>query len=108
MFQFYLSSIKRAQKETGKAVVYMFQFYLSSIKRIRLDAIRKDGSRFNSTLVQLKAGCLGKDVEVLMLFQFYLSSIKSFRLQTVIDPSPSFQFYLSSIKSPLLNQNHHE
>ena len=55
-------------------------------------------TRFNSTLVQLKAK-LGMRCSIPEnKFQFYLSSIKSFAPKQLASALSPFQFYLSSIK----------
>ena len=57
--------------------------------------------RFNSTLVQLKAGRTFLTIKYSRQFQFYLSSIKSSPPRSHSADIFKFQFYLSSIKSPI-------
>ena len=57
--------------------------------------------RFNSTLVQLKAGRTFLTIKYSRQFQFYLSSIKSSQPRSHSADIFKFQFYLSSIKSPI-------
>ena len=54
LFQFYLSSIKRAVARFMCRKNTLFQFYLSSIKSKPDSIIELDKQSFNSTLVQLK------------------------------------------------------
>ena len=76
MFQFYLSSIKRADVGICRTVKIKFQFYLSSIKR---KGFLKEHY------------CNG-------MFQFYLSSIKRLMLFLTDDTSKSFNSTLVQLK----------